>query len=241
MNHVKKLLLVSPESVAKLNDATPSTAQTQTSSLDAEMDLILRKKYADDSEKWKHYNEALQRYLYFVNEKKRPVEISVADYTESKDTSELIRNQLETALPKTYKAAALRIFDYLKQSATQVTWDSQGIVSIDNQPIPNSNIIDLISDLTRQRKSFEPTGVSRFIKALSTANIPLELVSNSTRRQEISDARNQSGSGLTIISPPPVTHPKQIRKGRVAKRVPPKKKGKVTKRVSQKRNAWKTW
>ncbi|KAK3925500.1 Putative uncharacterized transposon-derived protein, partial [Frankliniella fusca] len=74
MNHVKKMILVPHESVAKLNDPTPPASETQLSALDNEMELIMRKKYADDSLKWKLYNEALQRYLHFNNERKKPGE-----------------------------------------------------------------------------------------------------------------------------------------------------------------------
>ena len=146
----------------------------------------------------------------------------------SEDSGDLIRQQLEAALPKTYKAHALRIFDYLSQADSKVTWDSTGTVSINKQTVPNSNIIDLISDLTRTRKNFEPVGVLPFIKALSAINIPLELVSNSTRRKEIIEARNQSGSGIRPVVDRSLT---TLKKGKVIK---PKKK-------QPKRNAWKTW
>ncbi|KAK3929353.1 Putative uncharacterized transposon-derived protein [Frankliniella fusca] len=66
------MILVPHESVARLHDPTPSTTETQLSALDNEMELIMRKKYADDSLKWKLYNEALQRYLHFNNERKKP-------------------------------------------------------------------------------------------------------------------------------------------------------------------------
>ncbi|KAK3909652.1 O-phospho-L-seryl-tRNA:Cys-tRNA synthase, partial [Frankliniella fusca] len=69
----KKMILVPHESVARLHDPTPSTTETQLSALDNEMEIIMRKKYADDSLKWKLYNEALQRYLHFNNERKKPV------------------------------------------------------------------------------------------------------------------------------------------------------------------------
>ncbi|KAK3909989.1 Nuclear protein MDM1 [Frankliniella fusca] len=199
MNHVKKMILVPHESVAKLNDPTPPTSETQLSALDNEMELIMRKKYADDSLKWKLYNEALQRYLHFNNERKKPVRISVEDFSldDTGDTA-LIRQQLAAAMPKTYKAAALRLYDYLSTTGSRVTWDSSGLVSLEGTPVTNSNIIDLISDLTRSRKNFEPVGVSNFIKTLSTLNIPLELIPNEKRRVAIIQARNQGGGGTVV-------------------------------------------
>lgn len=188
MNHVKKMILVPHDSVARLNDPTPSTAQAQSSSLDDEMRHIMSKKYADDSLKWKEYEQALQRYLYFTNERHKPLQISL----ESQSNDVTFREKLAGALPKTYKESALRIFDYLDQSGT-VTWDSTGTVSLNNHILHNSNIIDLISDLTRPRKNFEPLGLSSFIKTLANINIPLELVGNEQRRRDIITARHQGG------------------------------------------------
>ncbi|KAK3923848.1 putative replication endonuclease from prophage-like region [Frankliniella fusca] len=76
MNHVKKMILVPHDSVAKLNDPTPPASETQLSALDHEMEHIMRQRYADDSLKWRLYNEALQRYLHFKNESRKPVQIS---------------------------------------------------------------------------------------------------------------------------------------------------------------------
>ena len=67
------LLLAPHETVARLNDPTPSTSHTQMSALDTEMNYLLRKQYADDSEKWRKYNEALQRFLHFSKESQKPV------------------------------------------------------------------------------------------------------------------------------------------------------------------------
>ncbi|KAK3933024.1 Putative uncharacterized transposon-derived protein [Frankliniella fusca] len=198
MNHVKKMILVPHESVARLNDPTPSTTVTQLNTLDREMEKIMRKKYADDSLKWKLYNEALQRYLHFNGEQTKPVEISISSVNGEENETTSIREQLAEALPKTYKAAALRLYDYLSRADSKVTWDSSGVVSLNNQPVPHSNIIDLISDLTRSRKNFEPIGKENFVKALSLTNIPLELIPNEKRRNAIILARNQGGGGAVV-------------------------------------------
>ncbi|KAK3929730.1 Putative uncharacterized transposon-derived protein [Frankliniella fusca] len=162
------------------------------------MENIMRKKYADDSLKWKLYNEALQRYLHFKGEQTKPVEISISSVNGEENETTSIREQLAEALPKTYKAAALRLYDYLSRADSKVTWDSSGVVSLNNQPVPHSNIIDLISDLTRSRKNFEPIGKENFVKALSLTNIPLELIPNEKRRNAIILARNQGGGGAVV-------------------------------------------
>ncbi|KAK3916680.1 Programmed cell death 6-interacting protein [Frankliniella fusca] len=221
MNHVKNMILVPHESVARLNDPTPSTTETQLSALDSEMENM-RKKYADDSLKWKLYDEALQRYLHFKGEQTKPVEISISSVNGEENETTSIREQLAEALPKTYKAAALRLYDYLSRADSKVTWDSSGVVSLNNQHVPHSNIIDLI--LTRSRKDFEPIGKENFVKALSLTNIPLELMPNEKRRNAIILARNQGGGGAVL----PIT------KRRVSKT--PKR---LTTRVTKK-HAWKS-
>ena len=192
----------------------------------------MRKKYADDSIKWKLYNEALQRYFHFNNERKKPLTISVEDFSTGDSKESLVRLQLAAAMPKTYKDSALRIYDYLSTAGSRVTWDSSGLVSLNGTPVTNSNIIDLISDLTRSRKNFEPVGASQFIKTLSTLNIPLEL----KRRVAIIQARNQGGAGAVV----PLT------KSRVSKprsRATPSRvtKSRVTKGRVTKQHVWTPW
>jgi hypothetical protein len=204
MKHTMKMVLVPHESVARLQEKpTAPTPQSQMSSLDSEMDQIMRKKYVDDSEKWKQYSETLQRYLHFAGENRKPISIELEPPEDKQDTvknDNALRDQLGSVMPKTYKAAGLKIYDYLSSDTSPVRWDSTGTVSISGAPLPSSNIIDLISDLTRSRKNFEPYGVEKFVQALAQMNIPLALVANERRRTTIlrfKEGRSQqTGSGI---------------------------------------------
>jgi hypothetical protein len=202
MKHAMKMVLVPHESVARLQEKpTAPTPQTQMNSLDTEMDLIMRKKYADDSEKWKQYNETLQRYLHFAGENRKPISIELGglEDTVKKDDNhkDILRDQLVAVMPKTYKDLGLKIYDYLSTDTSPVKWNSAGTVSINGAPLPSSNIIDLISDLTRSRKNFEPHGVDKFVQALARMNIPIDLVQNERRRTTISRFKQrQTGRGI---------------------------------------------
>ena len=237
MNHVKKLVLVPHETVARLHDTPTSSPQTQMNSLDTEMNYILRQQYADDSEKWKKYNETLQRYLHFAKEGRKPFSIEIGTTVEDKKSTTTMptsqtREQLAALLPKTYKEQALKIHDYLSTEGSPITWDSSGLVSISGTSLPQSNIIDLIADLTRSRKNFEPQGMSAFIKTLASLNIPLELVRNDKHRTAILQAK-QSGAGITPLTHTPSTktqHTSKTRKQNTKKPL-----------VVPKKNAWKTW
>ena len=202
MNHVKKMILVPHDSVARMHDTVAPTPQSQMSSLDTEMNYIMRKQYADDSEKWKKYNETLQRYLHFAKESRKPITFEIESKTDEKSegnqTNSAMRQQLMAAMPKTYKDHAVKIYDYLVRDGSPVTWDSTGQVSIQGNLIRQSNIIDLISDLTRSRKSFVPVGVDKFVDVLAQMNIPLDFIGNEHRRTAVLRAKQprQTGSGI---------------------------------------------
>ena len=102
MNHVKKLILVPQETVARMHETPTFTPQTQMNSLDTEMSHILSKKYADDSQKWKMYNETLQRYLHFAGETRKPLTIELDSKVDDSTRIEAVREQLAAAVPKTY-------------------------------------------------------------------------------------------------------------------------------------------
>ena len=191
MNHAKKMILVPHDTVTRIRDTVTPTPQTQMSSLDTEMRTIMREKYADDSEKWKKYNEVLQRYLFFANESRKPIKLEIVS---AEKPNSAMRQQLITVMPKTYKDQAVKMFDYLSSEGSPITWDSTGAVSIHGNLIPQSNILDFISDLTRSRRSFEPLGVAKFVNALAQMNFPLDIIGNERRRRAILQAR-QSGSG----------------------------------------------
>jgi hypothetical protein len=202
MKHAMKMVLVPHESVARLQEKpTVPTPQSQMNSLDSEMAVVMRKKYTDDSEKWKRYNDVLQRYLHFAGENRKPIRIELGSLEAKQETTvkkdDTLRDQLLAMMPKTYKDLGLKIYDYLSSDTSPVKWDSAGTVSINGTPLPSSNIIDLISDLTRSRKHFHPHGAEKFMHALARMNIPLELVPNEHRRTTISRFKQgQTGSGI---------------------------------------------
>ena len=210
------MILVPHESVARLNNPSPSTSHTQMNALDEEMGTILQNNsFTHDSEKWKKYNEVLQRYLYFANEARKPISLEIKSVSDHNDPRVTLRQDLVSVIPKSYQEQAVKIHDYLSSDDSPLTWDTAGTVSIQGTPLPKSNIIDLISDLTRFRKHFEPEGVSKFIQTLAKMNIPLDLVGNEKRRTAILRARQSGAGGILelrsrVIPTLPRSRPKKV-------------------------------
>jgi hypothetical protein len=60
----------------------------------------------------------------------------------------------------------------------RISWDKSGVVSIDNNLVPGSNIIDLVNEVVRKRStSKNPIGLQNFKLFLQEINIPKELIS----------------------------------------------------------------
>ena len=102
----------------------------------------------------KKYNEVLQRYLYFANESRKPIKLEIVskEKSDGNQSNTVMRQQLMAVIPKTFKDHAVKIYDYLSRDGSPVTWDSTGQVSVQGNLIPNTHLIDFISDLIRSRK-----------------------------------------------------------------------------------------
>ncbi len=52
-----------------------------------------------------------------------------------------------------------------------------------------SNVVDLVHDLLRKRKTSDPIGWQQFGSQMRAANIPMELVGNVARRRHIQERK----------------------------------------------------
>ena len=95
------------------------------------------------------------------------------------ETRDLDAKVIESVGKNMKKKAGL-LLDHLKRSKV-VNWNAQGQVSYRGHSIPNSNIIDLMSDTMRMksRKNHpQPAGLSQFAQALKEIGTPHEHVQN---------------------------------------------------------------
>lgn len=146
--------------------------------LDNYMKQILDSKvYQDEHEKLKHYLQALRRYLFFIEEKRKPGAIAA---TETRTPYEIsaFDDVILQSVPKTCQKKTKLLLDHLKVQRERINWDDNGVVYIDGQKIKNSNIVDLMNDAARQRKNSKPAGRREFAKILRETATPHEFVGN---------------------------------------------------------------
>lgn len=185
--------------------------------LDSEMTDILANKKLSPEVKWRKYGAALNRYMHFVNENRKPLklpivteprhqDVSAGEETEteknSEDAADNIRSTLLAVVPKTFKNSAKALYDRLStpQARSVLSWDHNGRVSVKGVVIPESNIVDFVSDLTRFRKTFNPAGWTTFAQALGSMHLPTDLIGN---KKYLAVIQGQHGSGLTSFEPRP--------------------------------------
>lgn len=195
MQHAKKMILIPEDAVEKLQRATsipvdqPATVQTPgniLSRLDAEMTEILRSATpANEHEKWKLYQQVLQRYQFFTNENRRNTfsKDTKTDEAEEDSTEEDERIANETiiaSVPGKYKKQAEQLLQFLNSSSVRsaITWDKVGAVSINGERIKDANIIDLVNDAMRSRKTVKAIGRSQFGAELRRVGVPREYIGN---------------------------------------------------------------
>lgn len=81
-------------------------------------------------------------------------------------------------IPKTFKKKGEILIKSLAQNPDKIRWDNKGTVFINNNSIPNSNIIDLLNDALRQLKQPRPVAWESFAKTLFEIGVPLNCIGN---------------------------------------------------------------
>lgn len=192
MNHMKKMALVDPRFLS-----TQPYAR-QMSDLDESMKIILDRSDLSEAEKVKLYNQALQKYIVYEDKSHQPPPPIRVTLTENeKHAADAIMNtgdmeaEVVESVPKNYRKKVTLLLERLKRNP-DLSWNQNGEMLYKGQLHPNSNMLDLVNDVIRKRKGFNPTGWQTFVDVLSEMNIPRELVGNPDRRSIMNTTSSKS-------------------------------------------------
>lgn len=179
---------------------TSSTKKrTAYKSLDQEMEEIMSDKRLDDIEKWKMYNQVLQRFLNTASVNRQPITLPIVDRSfdsDDYDTNSTKKQQhqqqqyriypgqieeIVETFTKTYKPDVRNLLRFITRDGSLIRWDDNFKVTIgDGEPIPNSNLVDLLHSIVRLRSSGSsiPPGWDRMIDAMKQMNVPKAYIRN---------------------------------------------------------------
>ena len=101
--------------------------------------------------------------------------------------------EIMATVPKSLKKQAGVLLARLKEDPN-VGWNSKGELTIEGETVPKSNMVDLVNDLLRKRKDFNPRGWQALAAQLYKTNVPQDLIRNPERWEFISSL---GGGGAT--------------------------------------------
>ena len=168
--------------------------------LDDEMQSILQRDDLSMEEKVKAYQQKLQRFLVYDDkyENRPPVKVQIVrgnaatkndasfntDQSVSLDQNpskpDAIEDEVIRSVPKTMRNKAGLLLQKIK-SKPDMKWNDRGELVYKGERIKNSNIVDLVNDVLRRRKHFEPRGWQVFSAGLRESNVPQDLIGHKER------------------------------------------------------------
>ena len=82
----------------------------------------------------------------------------------------------ETSKESIYRAGARQLLDKIKEHRDVLNWNETGKLMYENKSITGCHVVDLVNDMLRHRKGFEPVGWSVFARGLARMNVPENIV-----------------------------------------------------------------
>ena len=172
-------------------------------SLDSNMQSILQRVDMSDEEKVQAYNQILQRFLEYKRTEEGSTKPSIVQTNPAFD----VEKDVLRTIPMTMKRKAAALMERMKDDP-DVAWNDRGEFVYKGNVIVGSNMVDLVNDMMRQRKGFEPRGRFEFARALRHTNVPQDLVGNRGmwgwmhRDSATSDAFSTAEESLDERTPP---------------------------------------
>jgi hypothetical protein len=183
MKFTNKLVLVPEQSVNNRENEPKSSLEKQVGEFRTELQRILSDTSIPAEEQYQLYSQLFTRYLNLDNEARQPKPIIFKG--EEADSVKQDVNWDISALkniPKSKRDQAGMLVEYIKHNNNMVQVNNNGEIVINNEPIVNSHIIDLINDFTRVNvKADPPIGAAAFAKVLKLINVPRSYIGNSKR------------------------------------------------------------
>lgn len=203
MEHAKKMFLVEPkllEGIQQQHVVQNPTIKSM-SKLDEEMHATLQRDDLSTEDKVKAYDQILQRFLVYDDKYRNrpPVKVQVVKNKDSKldesvktdatvgtDPMESKKDPIEEdillSVPTSMRGKAERLLNKIK-TKSDMGWNDRGELIFKGKVIEDTNVVDLVNDVLRRRKHFEPRGWQVFSTGLRESNVPQDLIGHKQRWQ----------------------------------------------------------
>lgn len=201
--------LVDPKIMQQMS-APVNPIHRSIANLDQDMQAILQKTNLSDQDKVREYNQVLQRYLEYYDHVRNPIPTLPTPHSTPSQSSRSVRDEVLRTVPKTMKRKAEAVLDRIENQAN-MKWNDRGELIYEGELVKGSNVVDLVNDVIRHRKSFQPRGWQEFARALRQSNVPQDLVGNQERWRWMhrETATSDAFSTADETSPNRAIHPRR--------------------------------
>ena len=190
----KKMVLVDPRILAATKYDQPPTTDALLN-LDEDMRHVLSQSDLSPERKVDMYNQILQKHRHFYQQHRSlPTLTDPGPFTPPQQDSDnqpppvkvdSIEEDVLKSTPSTFQRKARLLMELVKRNP-QLSWNQRGELTVKDQPIEGSHMIDLVNDVLRHRRSrAPPTGWEQFAEALRDSNVPQDLIGHPERWEYI--------------------------------------------------------
>ena len=181
MEHTTKMVMIPQNVYSGLitkEQQTYSPLIGQLANLDQEMQTIMSNPNLSTDEKYQLYQQTFSRYQHLKNQQ-FPRENHPIKITSKPQPVNIEENTLLAGLPKNVRTKGKLLIQHLKRHNQSIEWLPNGqLKNIKGTPIPDSNLVDLVHYVTRNRPTARPPpGVADFLELLHDTNVPKEAIS----------------------------------------------------------------
>jgi hypothetical protein len=183
--------------------------------LDKKMQTILEREDLSADERLKLYDQCFTRYLNVHDDyRSRPVvsrmSISPPAVIET-ETKDAIEEEILESVPKTMKTKDELLAQKMKADPN-IAWSEKGELKFKGETVRGSNVVDLVNDVLRKRKYFNPQGWETFGEALREATVPQDLIGHEDRWRYVTHTKRTPRSRKRQQSPLLDRTPKNTKK-----------------------------
>ena len=131
------------------------------------------------------------------------------------DTSSQVQQALSnsvilSAIAKQYRTKAESSLHHIQTGPSkELSWDNKGQLIINYEVKEGTHITDLIKDAMRSYHNFHPQGDKLFYNYLAKINVPLGLIGNPQRREEVMNYKQKPKDKMDLPPPPGIRKPPQ--------------------------------
>ena len=208
------MVLVPEVMLNELKGKLPKSPEFQSViGLRSDLDKIEHRDDLTEEEKVGLYGHQLHRYREYLQQARQPTKLpatnpvpaapaaspAAASHASPPGATGGLEEQILKSVNKGGRRKAELLLDHVKRSKV-LTWDKEGEISYRGQKVPDSNIVDLVTESQRAKplKHRElPAGFDQFAQALKETNLPKAYVTN----RDVIKAMEKPGK---ISTPKPV-------------------------------------